>query len=118
MCFEQREAEMSSGTMLRSLGIRDDSLEAKGAVSAPRMKTRVSILIPVFNEVDLINTVVRRVMDVRLGDGVETEIVIVDDGSDDGSAEAIQGLRLRCGREIKVVRHDRIAGKAQPSAPP
>ena len=53
---------------------------------------KVSILIPVYNEGDLIAAAVSRVLAVDFGEGVETEIVIVDDGSTDGSKEAAAEL--------------------------
>jgi len=46
--------------------------------------TRVSILIPAFNEVKTIETVVNAVRAVRM-DGVSFELVVVDDASTDGT---------------------------------
>lgn len=49
---------------------------------------RLSIVIPVYNESKTIARVLERVRDVDLG-AVEKEIVVIDDGSSDGSAEII-----------------------------
>ncbi len=70
---------------------------------------KLSILIPVYNEVDLIRAVVRRVRAVDFGE-IETEIVIVDDGSNDGTREAIQELS-ESEPGLVVVRHEKNRGK-------
>ena len=73
------------------------------------MKTKVSVLIPVFNEVDLLAAVVRRVRGVDFGD-LETEIIVVDDGSDDGTSEIVAGLKAEHPGLI-AIRHERNLGK-------
>lgn len=52
---------------------------------------RLSVLIPVYNERETIEDVIRRVRAVD----VETEIIVVDDGSVDGTREILQRLRER-----------------------
>lgn len=52
------------------------------------MPHRLSIIVPVYNEAQTIEQVLDRVDDIDLGD-VEKEVVIVDDGSTDGSAAII-----------------------------
>jgi len=49
---------------------------------------KLSIIIPVYNEEQTIGTVVERVLAVDLG-GIESEVIIADDGSSDGTREAI-----------------------------
>ena len=51
---------------------------------------KLSIIIPVYNEEQTIGTVVERVLAVDLGD-IESEVIIADDGSSDGTREAIAG---------------------------
>lgn len=66
---------------------------------------RISVIIPVFNEEKTIQELIRRVQEVNL-DGLEKEIVVVDDGSQDRTSELL--------REIKGVRyfaHQRNQGK-------
>ena len=53
----------------------------------------LSIIVPVYNEEKTIATVLRRVLDAPLPDGLEREIVVVDDASTDGSAEALRTFR-------------------------
>lgn len=60
----------------------------------------VSIIMPVYNEAATLETIVERVFDVDLGE-LERELVIVDDGSQDGSPEIARELsarepRIRC----------------------
>jgi glycosyltransferase involved in cell wall biosynthesis len=73
--------------------------------------TKISILIPVYNEEELIVAAVRRLLKVDLGPGLETELVVVDDGSTDGSAEAIDQLQSELGDRMVVARHERNRGK-------
>jgi glycosyltransferase involved in cell wall biosynthesis len=76
--------------------------------SLPKMRTRLSVLIPVFNEEDWITAVIDRVLAAPLGD---VEIVVVDDGSTDGTAEALAQIQSRCGGSLKMVRHVTNQGK-------
>lgn len=72
---------------------------------------KLSILIPIYNEEAWIATVIARVLAVRLGDNVETEIIAVDDASTDGTAEALEALRTRYPGKVTVLRHERNRGK-------
>ena len=66
---------------------------------------KVSVVIPCFNEASTLVTVIDR---VRLSTPSEKEIIIVDDGSTDGTREILQGLS---GAGVTVVFHDRNQGK-------
>ncbi len=50
---------------------------------------KISIIIPVYNEVNVIPMVLDRVMKAAIPAGCEKEIVIVDDGSTDGTSEIL-----------------------------
>ena len=50
---------------------------------------KISILVPVYNEFLTLPLVVQRILAAPLPDGCEREIVIVDDGSDDGTTELL-----------------------------
>jgi dolichol-phosphate mannosyltransferase len=53
---------------------------------------KLSIIIPVYNEEQTISTVVERVLAVDLGE-IDSEIIIADDGSSDGTREAMASSR-------------------------
>jgi glycosyltransferase involved in cell wall biosynthesis len=75
---------------------------------------RVSIVIPVYNEVQTLEEIVRRVRAVDLsaetGHELERELVMVDDGSQDGSRDLLAELEERLD-DVKVVLHDVNQGK-------
>lgn len=51
---------------------------------------KISILIPVYNEFRTLPQVLQRVVEAPLPEGYEKEIIIVDDGSTDGTTELLQ----------------------------
>ncbi len=53
---------------------------------------KLSIIIPVFNEKNTLREIINRVSSVKLREGLEKEIVIVDDASTDGTKEIIKDL--------------------------
>jgi glycosyltransferase involved in cell wall biosynthesis len=63
---------------------------------------KISILLPVYNEFLTLPLVLQRVIDAPLPAGCEKEIVIVDDGSTDGTTETLQQYRES---ETIVVHH-------------
>lgn len=56
------------------------------------MRQRLSIVIPVYNERDLLTQVLERIERQPLPGGLEREIIIVDDGSTDGTRDILRGL--------------------------
>ncbi len=56
------------------------------------MSETLSIVIPVYNERDLLPQVIERVEAVELPDGLERQLVVVDDHSTDGTAEQLKDL--------------------------
>lgn len=50
---------------------------------------KLSIVIPVYNECSTVGEVIKRVTEVKL-DNIDKEIIVVDDGSTDGSTEIIR----------------------------
>jgi glycosyltransferase involved in cell wall biosynthesis len=71
---------------------------------------KLSVLIPVYNERFLIRELLRRVAAVQVPGIDELEIVVVDDGSRDGTRET---LRQIAGQEprLRYIEHDKNQGK-------
>lgn len=70
---------------------------------------KLSVLMPVYNEIRTLRTIVGRVLSAPIE--LEIELVIVDDGSTDGSRELIKELAAADPR-IKYVFHEHNQGKA------
>jgi len=66
---------------------------------------KITVLIPVYNENRTIREIVRRVQET----GIPHEILVIDDGSTDGTREILQ--ELTSGGNIKAVFHERNTGK-------
>ncbi|MBI9050085.1 MAG: glycosyltransferase family 2 protein [Anaerolineaceae bacterium] len=56
------------------------------------MNPRYSIVAPIFNEIDNLDELIRRIREVMDSTGEKWEIVLVDDGSTDGSSERIREI--------------------------
>jgi len=71
---------------------------------------KLSIIIPVYNEENTILTVLKEIESVQLPQGLEKEIVIVDDGSTDSTPNKIQAYPPN--PHIKTFANQRNKGKA------
>ena len=69
----------------------------------------LSIIIPVFNEESTILKVIEKINAVQLNGNIQKEIVIVDDGSFDGTAEKLRTLMNKPG--YKIVFQNKNQGK-------
>jgi glycosyltransferase involved in cell wall biosynthesis len=67
---------------------------------------KLSILMPVYNEAKTIEVAVKRVLGVAYP--VDFELVIVNDGSSDGTADALAAI---ADSRVRVISHDRNRGK-------
>jgi glycosyltransferase involved in cell wall biosynthesis len=75
------------------------------------MRARLlSVLVPLYNEEEFIAPILQRVIDAPLPDGMKREIIVVDDGSTDGSAEIVAAMAARH-PEIQFIRQERNRGK-------
>lgn len=72
---------------------------------------KVSILMPVYNERYLIGECLRRVLAAPLPQGLEREIIIVDDGSTDGTSRLLAQARDAQSGLITLLRHEKNQGK-------
>lgn len=68
---------------------------------------KLSVIIPCYNEINTIETIIHKVLKVDLP--IEHEIVIVDDGSTDGTRDYLATLREN--GNIQVIFHEKNAGK-------
>lgn len=67
---------------------------------------KVTILIPVFNEVNTLNEILKKVEDADFC-GLEKEIILIDDFSTDGTKELYEGLKDK----YKIFFHEKNMGK-------
>ena len=81
-----------------------------GRGATVRTSPALSIIIPVYNEVECLETLVRELGGVLDGIGRPAEIIAVDDGSTDGSFERLVALRAAEPR-LRVVRLQRNYGQ-------
>src|SRR5260221_11924783 len=71
--------------------------------STPSLRgNQLSIVVPLFNEAATIAELHRRLNAVLLLLGTAAEIVYVDDGSSDGTSEALEALAVRDERVVLV----------------
>lgn len=74
-------------------------------------RTLLSVLIPLYNEEDSIEECLRRVLNAPLPHGTDLEIVVVDDGSTDGSLQAAARLQAQYPQTICLLHHKGNQGK-------
>lgn len=67
---------------------------------------KLSIIMPVFNERNTVVEAIRRSRSVEIP--IEREIIVVDDGSDDGTSQIVSQLQ---DSTVRVVRHEANRGK-------
>jgi glycosyltransferase involved in cell wall biosynthesis len=72
---------------------------------------KLSVVVPAFNEVKTIERVLDRVGSAPLPDGVELEIVVVDDASTDGTRAKLEELAESGRQPFKFVLHEANQGK-------
>ena len=75
------------------------------------MNTRLSVIIPAFNESSTILELLQKVAGISI-DGVELEIIVVNDFSSDNTAELTGDfIKENPGRDLKLLNHERNLGK-------
>jgi len=73
----------------------------------------LSVIVPVYNEYDTLPEIVRRIQSVELSAfGLTKEIVLVDDGSTDGTRDLLPGLAEVPGLRVVLHPHNRGKGAA------
>jgi glycosyltransferase involved in cell wall biosynthesis len=81
---------------------------AKRDRTAPSKLRKLSVVVPVYNERNTLVEVIRRMRAVELPDTIDREIVVVDDGSSDGTRDVLRQLG---DSTVRVVMHDNNRGK-------
>jgi glycosyltransferase involved in cell wall biosynthesis len=71
----------------------------------PKPKSSLTVIMPVFNEAGTIKEIIHRVADT----GLVSEIVVVDDGSTDGTRNILGDLQKQ--KKITLILHDNNQGK-------
>src|SRR5580658_1533608 len=71
----------------------------------------VSILIPLYNEEEFVGALLERVLAAPLPHGTGREVIVVDDGSTDGSAEIVEEFAAAHPGVVRLVRQPRNQGK-------
>lgn len=77
------------------------------------MDKRLSIIIPLFNEERTLNSILKKILDVKLLDGIGKEIIIIDDCSTDNSNRiANEFVLMNSGQDfIRIFRNNCNEGK-------
>ena len=59
---------------------------------------KLSVIIPAYNEINTIEKILEKVKDVK----VSKEIIVIDDGSTDGTREYLKNLK---DKDLKIIFH-------------
>ncbi len=73
--------------------------------------SRVSILVPLYNEEEFIGPLLDKVLAAPLPAGVDREILVVDDCSTDDSLQIAQAKAEQARGAIRILRHEKNRGK-------
>ena len=71
---------------------------------------KLSILVPVYNEEDNLPELIRRILGVARGLKRSFEVILIDDGSTDGSERIIKEA-VKKNKEMKLIRFNRNYGQ-------
>jgi glycosyltransferase involved in cell wall biosynthesis len=82
-------------------------MAARDDIAVPKLR-KLSVIVPVYNERNTLVEILRRMRSVELPDGIECEIIVVDDGSSDGTRDVLRQLG---DSTVRVVMHDVNRGK-------
>ena len=90
---------------------REPSLRMQTPGSSGEPATELSIVVPMYNEEGNVDPLVKKVEAEARRSSVQAELILVDDGSTDGSLRAAEGLRA--GRPwLRVLHHPRSMGQS------
>lgn len=75
----------------------------------PRALTSLSIFFPCYNEAENVGPMMEQAVKVGEGYGIDYEVIVVDDGSSDRSAEIVRNWTAKNPR-VRLVRHEKNLG--------
>lgn len=105
-----KETEKKNKKILHGFKVSSESITKKLQLYSRPVK--LSIVIPAYNEAATIHLILEKVINVELNGGLEKEIIIVDDFSQDGTTEAIKAFAEKHpSTVIRSFRQDRNQGK-------
>ena len=70
----------------------------------------VTAIVPVFNEKHLVKSSLARLLALQFPQGIISQVLIIDDGSTDGSWSVLQEIAITDPR-ILLIQHDKNMGK-------
>lgn len=73
--------------------------------------TKLSVVIPAYNELATVENLLARVAGAPIPDDLELEMVVVDDGSSDGTRELLRELEARADPPFELIEHPENRGK-------
>jgi len=85
--------------------------EVSPAPARTERRTLLSVAIPIFNERDTLLELLERVRAARVPEGVDLEIVLVDDGSTDGTRDILAREVEGRFENVRVLHHPENRGK-------
>ena len=91
--------------------VLDKSLSLSNCLSVVGQLPHISIVIPVYNEAGSIKSLLDDIHN-ELSGKIEYEIIIVDDGSSDGTDSTLARLFLEHGKQLRIVKHARNYGQS------
>lgn len=101
--MEQREATPS----LRKNMAKSENLESPHATRSALPS--LSVVMPCLNEQDNVAAAIKRTLDAFAHHGIEGEIVVINDGSTDGTADVVRSLSARY-PNVRLIEHERPRG--------
>jgi len=72
---------------------------------------KLSVLMPVFNEEQWLEKIVQKVLRQKVEGIDDLELILVDDGSTDGTRKVVQSLGLKYGDQIRTIFQEKNSGK-------
>ena len=76
------------------------------------MALDISVVVPLYNEEESLPELVQWIDRVCKSEGLSYEIIMVDDGSTDGSWQVVESLKMQYGTSIKAIHFMRNYGKS------